>query len=323
MIAARAVAVLCLLAAPLLAAPRANAGPALAAVALPDGGDVRTAILVGPSGEVYEPAGPATWTRRSGGGIAADVIAAATANGELFAIGRSTPLYRRRAGVWQAVRLGQRGGIVWGTGPLPALAVGRHVFVLSRTGWTRAGQAPPAVTAVWATAERDIVVAAGGALWRLRGGGFARVPKPAAATGVFGDAPWALTDGAAIDLTRPRAVAPLSTGPIAAAAAAGDAVWFLIALPDGSFVLERHPAPPVLARRPTVRPAPRPPIQLTAVPVPAGALITGLVVDRLGRALILTRDGAVQVWADGAWTAGTVGDALPPPRTGAGPARTR
>jgi hypothetical protein len=318
--AARAAAVLCLLAAPLLAAPRAIAGPAIAAAALPDGGDVNAAILVGPSGEVYEPAAPGTWSRRSGGGIAADVLSAAAAGGELFAIGRTTPLYRRRAGVWQAVRLGQRGAVIWGSGPTPALAVGRHVFLLSRTGWTRVGQAPPAVTAVWATGERDVLVAASGALWRLRGSGFARLPRPATATGVFGEAPWALVAGFAFDLTRLRPVLPLTTGAVAAAAAAGDAVWFLIALPTGAFVLERHPRPAAGARPP---PGPRPSIQLTAVPVAAGALVTGLLVDRIGRALIVTRDGAVHVWADGAWTAGVVGDALPPPRTGAGPARTR
>jgi hypothetical protein len=316
--AARAAAMSCLLAASLLAAPRANAGPAIAAAALPDGGDVNAAILVGPSGEVYEPAAPGTWTRRSGGGIAADVLYAAAAAGELFASGRSTPLYRRRAGVWQAVRLGQRGPVVWGSGPTPSLAVGRHVFVLSRTGWTRVGQAPPAVTAVWATGEREVLIAASGALWRLRGSGFARVPKPATATGVFGEAPWALVAGFAFDLIRLRPVLPLTTGAVAAVAAAGESVWFLVALPTGAFVLERHP-------RPSVRPGPgpRPSIQLTAVPVAAGALITGLLVDRIGRALIVTRDGAVQVWASGAWTAGVVGDALPPPRTGVGPARTR
>jgi hypothetical protein len=197
-------------------------------------------------------------------------------------------------------------------------AAGRHVFVLSRTGWTRVGQAPPAVTAVWATGEREVLIAASGALWRLRGSGFARVPKPATATGVFGEAPWALVAGFAFDLTRLRPVLPLTTGAVAAVAAAGESVWFLVALPTGAFVLERHPRPPV---RPG--PGPRPSIQLTAVPVAAGALITGLLVDRIGRALIVTREGAVQVWASGAWTAGVVGDALPPPRTGVGPARTR
>jgi hypothetical protein len=317
MIAARAAAVACVLAALPLAPRPADAGPALAAAVLPAADDVRSALLIGPSGEVYEPAAAATWNRRSGGGIASDVAGAALGAGDLYAVGRSTPLYRRRAGVWQALRLGQRGPVLWGTGPTPSLAVGRHVFILGRGGWTRVGQAAMAVTSLWATADRDVVLIAGGAPWRLRGSSFVRVPRPAIASAVFGTiGPWLLSAGTAIGLGRPRAVVPLSAGAVRTAMIAGDAVWFVIAPPTGPLVLERHVQPATATAR-------RPPIQIIATPVAIDAAIAAVLVDRIGRALIVTRDGGVQVWADGAWTAGAVSDALPPSRAGAGPARTR
>ena len=325
---ARAVAVACLLA--LAAGPRlAAARPGLVAAVLPSAAgstpgadDVRAAVLIGPTGEVYQPGAPGTWTRRSGGGVAADVVGASAGLGELFVAGASTPLYRRRDGVWQAMRLGQRGAIVLGAGPLPAVAVGRHVFVQTRTGWTRVGQAPLPVTALWAAPERDVVVAAGGVLWRLRGGSWQRLVKPAApsaivgtgawASGVGGTGPWALAGASAYDLARGRAVTARTPGAIAAATATRDAVWLLIVSGAGPMVLERHGLAPGAAAEPPL-----------ATPLPADASLAAMLVDASGRVLLATRAGAVHLWADGAWTRPALVDELPAPRRGAAPARSR
>jgi hypothetical protein len=296
----------------------ADARPIAAAVlASPD--DVRAAVLVGPAGEVYEPDAPGTWKRRVGGGVAGDVTGAAAGGGDLFAIGASTPLYRRRAGSWQAMRLGQRGAVVLGTGPVPAVAIGRHVFLQSRAGWTRVGQAPLPVTALWAGGDRDVVLAAGGVLWRLRGASWMRLPRPqapigvagatASGAGIAGSGPWALTARVAVDLARGRAVTAQSPGSIIAATTSPQGIWLLIASPT-ALAIERHALPPAA------------PLTL-APPVAGDATIAAFLADRAGRLLIATRGGDVHVWADGAWTAGAVSDELPAPRKGAAPARSQ
>src|SRR5262245_5430472 len=117
MIAARAVAVGVALA----AAGPAAAAPAVVAVVNADAADVRAAVLVGPSAELYEPDRQGAWTRKSGGGIAAEVVAAVQAGDAVYAAGETTPLYRRRDGMWAAVRFGERGRPLVGRGPVPSV----------------------------------------------------------------------------------------------------------------------------------------------------------------------------------------------------------
>src|SRR3954469_3060132 len=94
-----------------LALVLASAGAALAdplATAVTPGDDVRRTILVGPSGQVWEPDGQGGWTRTVGGGVGAEVQGAALAD-ELIIAGKATPLFRRHDDAWYGLRLGERG----------------------------------------------------------------------------------------------------------------------------------------------------------------------------------------------------------------------
>jgi len=303
MIAARAVAVGVALA----AAGPAAAAPAVVAV-VSGGADVRAAVLVGPSGELYEPDRQGAWARRSGGGVAIEVVGAVQAGDAVYAAGASTPMYRRRDGVWAAVRFGQRGRPLIGRGPLPSVAIGRQVFVLSRGKWIRVGEAPEGATALWAGGERNVAVIAAGAAWRLRGYAFARLPRPTGAVDVFGDQPWALAAAGAQHLDRGRAVAVATPGAtVVAAAAVADTVWLLVAPASGPLVLERHGKTS----------------ENVPTDIPASTGLAGMIADAQGKVLIAARDGTIWIWADGAWAPGRVANALPAGPAGPAPAHTR
>lgn len=284
--------------------PRTASTDRVVAVAA-DPTDVTKAVLVGPSGQVYEP-DQGDWVRRRGGGVAADVSGAAIAGGELVVAGRAMPMYRRTGDTWYALRLGEDGLTRFGTGPTPALVIRRQVFVHTKgRTWTRLGTLPGKVaTALWASGK-NVWIADGGGVYRLKGKAFVRAGDPVDA--LAGGTPWGLTPAGLRHLTSGRTVpAELDGAPVtilAAGGAPGSAELFVVAEAAGK---------PVLARASKTG--------LTRVDdVPVAGAIAGVAVDKAGAVLVAFRDGQVAVRAGGTWATGQVTDQLPADRGGPGP----
>ncbi len=270
----------------------------IAAIA-PDPTNVRAAILVGPSGQVFAPRATG-WHRPHAGGTAAPLAHVARLGGTLYALATTVPPFRWQGGAWHAVPLKgkRRGAAVPGSGPAPALAYGRAIVVATATGWIEVRGAPAAPTALWAASEREVWIAARGAIWKRRGNGFARVTDGGALTG--GDAPWRLDGDRARDLatgttTRARG------GAVLAAAHGPDAVWLLVR-GDRGVVVEHHGT-----------------AVATHVPPPGGWAF--LWADRHGQVAIATPTGEVAVLVEDVWEPFTVDTALPAARPGPGAAR--
>jgi hypothetical protein len=296
----------------LVASSTAVAQPRIAAVVAPArDADVRTATLVGPSGQLYLGDGSGRWARRAAGGIAADVTAALRSGADLIVAGPATPLYRFDGSAWSAHKLGQSGRIVVGRGPVPAVAIGKHIFLekpadprnkAARPGWIRIGEAIGPIIALWAASPRKVLVVTAAGVHALRGRELVRTG--AAVDAIVGDVPWGITADGATNLARARDSLP-AAGTIAATA--GATAPYLLTT-DGTTLrlVGRTPAGPISVD----------------VPVTAGAAIAGLVADHTGRVLVVTADGELHVYADNAWTSGTLVDELPAPRPGPGPAPT-
>ncbi|HVV85142.1 MAG TPA: hypothetical protein VHE35_18905 [Kofleriaceae bacterium] len=307
---ASAIALLLALAAgPATLAPRTAAAEPLAAATTPVD-DVRRTILVGPSGQLWQPDGQGGWTRSAGGGVGTDVQGIAVAD-DLIIAGSGTPLFRRHDDAWYGLRLGERGKTHLGTGPAPAVSIGKEVFVWARGAWTRVATADRPVVALWAESDRKLFVATDRAVLRLAGKKL--VPAlPLAAVRFAGRAPLALTaDGVVHDLATRAALAPTADGQPVTADAATQA-------PDGTpWILGRAGADRALVRRTRTgwerRPAP---------PLAADDTVVHLAVDGSGRVLVATAAGAIHLAdAAGAWTRGTLTTRLPDAKPGPGPAR--
>jgi hypothetical protein len=278
--------------------------------------DVKKSILVGPSGQVWEPDGAGTWTRNREGGVAADVRGATLAGTALVVAGKSTPLYRRDPIGWIAMRLGERGRTVVGSGPRPSIAIGKNVFVWAGTSWKRVGRTAGNVIALWAANEIKVVAVTDTGVGKLAGAGaFAPIPgAPAlAGLGTGGPATWGVTaDGAAYEVATRRIHRPTVGGApmtIAFVAVGGDKAWALGSTPVG----------PALARfhKGAWGEAIAPPIAADDAPF-------ALVADTSGALLVVTRAGAVHLAAaDGTWSTGNRTETLPAATPGPGPARGR
>jgi len=292
----------------LLLASTAARADVIAAIA-PATDDVRRSIPVGPSGQVWEPDGAGTWTRK------ADVRGAVVAGNALVVAGKSAPLYRREAIGWIAMRLGERGRTVVGTGPRPALAVGRTIFVWAGTAWKRVGRTAANVTAVWAASETKIVIATEGGLVRFTAGGFAPVPAAPVVAGLGSGGPtaWAVTaDGAAYEVATRRIHRPTAGGApmtVGFVAVSKDAAWALGSTPAGPALTQFHKGAWS---------------EVIAPPIAADDSALAIVADTSGALLVVTRAGALHFLpAGGSWTAGTRTEALPVATPGPGPARGR
>ncbi len=302
-----------LVAAALAGTAAATAARADAIAALAPADDVRRAVVVGPSCQVWEPDGAGTWTRRAAGGCAADVHGAVLAGGSLVVVGRSVPLFRRDGGLWHALRLGERGRTVLGAGPRPSLAIGRLVFVWAGGTWKRVGRAPANVTALWAASDSQVLAVADGLLLHLAGGALTPVPgaPPPPVVRFGGDRPWAITaDGGAYDVTARRVHRPTRGGEaltISAIASTADTAWALGTTAAGWALARFHKGTWS---------------EEAAPPLAAGDAVVAIVVDRRGALLVATARGDLHLREPGqAWTAGTRALALPTGATGPGPAR--
>ena len=189
---------------------------------------------------------------------------------------------------------------------MPSVAIGKHVFVekpataTTRAGWTRVVEVPVGpVIALWASPKKVLIATADG-VHTIRQKQLVRVG--ATVDAILGDLPWGISPAGATDLARNRDNLA-AAGTIAGAAGAASP-WLLTS--DGS----------------TLRLAGRAITAPVELPIPAGTTIAGVLADRADRILIVTTGGAVHVFADGAWSAGTVVDELPAARPGPGPAPT-
>lgn len=171
-----------MLLAALLWATAAGAEPAPSApvsvtAALPTAEGV---VLIGSSGQIYEPSGPLAWKRRGAGGVAVDVLGALHAGDTLYAAGERTPLFARQGEAWFASPLPNGGPVAVSTGA-PAVAVGRHLYTPEGGQWRRLISARSPIVALWAgprtsyvATERGDLARADGRRWRTL-----RSPLPA------------------------------------------------------------------------------------------------------------------------------------------------
>ncbi len=134
--------------------PAAMEGDARLVAVLSNKGGAPT--LVGKSGEMYEPTADMQWRRSGAGGVSTDVRALYRAGGGLFAVGSRAPLFRKRAGLWSAFHLGNRGRSAVSPTRMPMISVGRHIYELTGKSWTRVASAKGAVRALYASRAKQV-----------------------------------------------------------------------------------------------------------------------------------------------------------------------
>ena len=307
MITGRALAAIAIALATLTPAARADE---LAAIAVAD--DPLASVLIGPSGQVWEPDGHGAWVRRREGGVAADV-GGAVLTSTVVVTGKASPPYRLEAHGWQAVRLGERGKTIAGRGPRAAIAIGRNLFVWKAGAWARVGVVPAAVVAVWAASDSKVYVAGTDRIWRLAGKRFVDHAPTLAITGfAIGAAPLAVTaDGQLVDVATRKTTAIVVDGaPLAAAqvATATDGTPWVAGTRSGTFAVARRL---------------RAGWQAVVVPtVAADDRALGLAIGADGAVVMPMASGAVWVWRDGSgWTAAALTDGRAAGPAGPAPAR--
>lgn len=219
------------------------------------------------------------------------------------------------------------------TGPVPALAVGRHIYTWDKDAWIRRTAGPAKVTAVWAASGTSILVAgADGTLARFDRGRLTPVR-----TGLPPDDPIALLIGAAPNQvygrTQGGAWLRIDRAGTARVTLAQELTGFEEQAaglgPDGALWLAGSVAADAGARRTLLARADKNRLLAAdALAAPADgdryAVVWGTAAT--GELLVATRAGVLRLRArDGTWTEGHVSGELPsaPVRRGAGPARAR
>jgi hypothetical protein len=167
---------------------------------------------------------------------------------------------------------------------------------------------------VWAASETSVFAAEAGGVVRLVGRGF-RVHTAIPIVGFgSGQSPWAVTaDGALLEVIPKRIHRPAANAtPIAlekVTVRTDRTAWALGRTSDGTAVIHQSSGDWKIAPAPSLAP---------------GEVVVGFAVDRHGMILIATQQGAIHLSAaDGTWSQGVISDALPAPRSGPSPARTR
>lgn len=273
--------------------------------AAPD--DAHTAIAIGPSGEAYAPSAAHVWTRRAGGGIAADVVATSRAGDVALAAVAGEPPYElvppsaHDAGGWSVMNLGRRASAILGRGPRATAAVGKTVFALERGKATRIADAPAVVLALGASAKAIAVETERG-LARWDGRAWKPLAKAPHHVAALLDARWALVDRGVVDLDSGAVTAwPAGFAPEAVALAG-----------DGAIVAAHGAQLATIDRGKVARE--------TIAAATLASPVVAIAADRSGRIVIATRDGELWLRERGAWTAGELHAELPPPHAGSPPA---
>jgi len=291
----------------------------IAAVAPAD--DARKAIVIGTSGEVYEPDGKGAWVHKLPSSTANALVSAGRAggpaathgashggsdggtDGTIVALGDGV-VYRLAANGWSAIRLTQHGKAILGAGARSLAAVGRQLFALDQLPSgepTRLASAPSNIVAIGAGAKA-IIVATEAGVWKLESGKLVALRSLPAHLRIVSDR-WAIADRGAVDLTTTKLTgwpSDLTIG--VAAATSGDA---LIAIGTSRAGLEL-----VTLRRGKLE---RDPLGITGTAV-------GVVVDRASRAMVALSDGRIALRDKAGWTTTQVTDELPAEHPGPAPA---
>jgi hypothetical protein len=306
-----------------LLSARAHGAPPVIAALAPSDRDARTAVVIGPNGQAYEPDGKGAWTRHHASALADDV-ARATRAGSVVIVGTAGPPYAFRAGVWDLVVLGLHAKAVLGRGPRATAAFGRQVFGLETGKPVRLADAPGPV-AMLGAGIKAIVVQTDQGLAKNEGKGWkpiANAPKQVLA---LLDDRWALVDHGLLDLRSQKLTAWPAGFHVASAIAIDDfvvavglqgAAAELVTLKAGKL---DHEA-----------------IVLTAVVTPdavvtssaklgtGAAAIVAVAADRTGRVVVAARDGQLAIRDKaGAWTQGALFDPPTVAHPGSPPAESK
>jgi hypothetical protein len=288
-------------------ATAAPAPPALRIAAVAPADDARKAVVIGTSGEVYEPDGKGAWVHRLQSSTADALVAAGraggAAGGPVVALGEGV-VYRLAANGWSAIRLVQHGKAILGAGARSLAAVGRQLFALdqlTRGEPTRLALAPANILAVGASGKA-IVLATEAGVWKLDGAKLVALKTVPRRARIVSDR-WALAERGAVDLTTEKLTAWPSGLTIGVAVAAPDDA--LVAISAGRAGLEL-----VTLRGGKLA---RDPLGITGTAV-------GIVVDRAGRAMVALSDGRIALRDKAGWTTTQVTDEPPAAHPGPAPA---
>ena len=267
--------------------------------------DARRAIAIGPAGQVYEPDGKGAWVRTHAGGLAAEVVASATAGGSVIAGAKNAPPFRLRGGAWNALDLGLKAKAILGAGSRAVAAVGKGVFALDGAVPKKLAEAPAPVLAL-GSSKAGVVIATDRGLLRLQGTAFKPVKGPKRVQALLDDR-WALVDRGALDLKTMKAY----TWP------AGLRVGDAMVVGDGLVAVASHGKALELV---TIKAGA---LAHEKVPAPDPSAVVGVVADAAGRVVIAMRDGTLAVRDGASWTATTVRESLAPAKPGPAPATSK
>jgi hypothetical protein len=301
----------------------ACAGASVVAAVAPSSSDVRKAVVVGPTGQVYEPTGKGEWVRRRAGGIAGLVTGAASAAGIAIVEVRNAPPFKLVAGAWTAITLSPKARATLGAGTRVIAATGKAVFALDRGDAKQLADLPARISAIGASAKHAVALTDKG-VFELTGAATAwraikKLPKRITLRGLISDR-YASTDRGVLDLTTMKSTAWPAGVRVDEIAAAGTTIVALAATGARAKPLELV----VLTGKPAARG--KPAVVREPTPFDGSADVVALVIDDDRRVLLATRDGRIALRAAGAWdgagswTVTQVRDEVPEPRPGAGPA---
>jgi hypothetical protein len=282
----------------------AAATPTLVALAPAD--DARNVIAIGPAGQIYEPDGSGAWVRRQAGGVAAEVVAAATVGTTVIAGAKGAPPFKLKGGAWTAMNLGLRAKAILGTGSRALAAVGKSVFALDRAQPQKLAEAPGSITAL-AASKTGVVIATDKGLMKLAGSVFKPVKQgPKSVRALVSDR-WALVERGLFDLKTMKAIAWPTGIHIALATTLGND-FIGVSQHDNTVELVTIKAGKVVRE---------------AVPIDNPGPVVGIVADTHARVALALRDGRIALRDQGAWTVSEVREELATAKPGPAPAESQ
>jgi len=318
-----AIAVFCSV---LTASAAADAAPATLAAIAP-AGDVRKAVAIGPTGQLYEPDGKGAWVRRRAGGTSENITGAIAVggNGTVIATAKnSNPFKLTKTGTWSAIVIAPKEKPIMGTGTRVLAAMGKKVFAFDTTAAepTKLADVPSPVIAIAASRSRAIAVTPKG-LYELQGASWKQIKKaPKTVRSLVSDR-WAIVDRGVLDLKTLQTIAWPAGVRVDETAAVGDTLYAVAAKGKSRELLTLSPraaAKAKAAKGAKAAPAAAAAFDREEIPLASSVAIVGVVADEGKRVAVATRDGKVAVRAGGTWTTAEVTDELPAAKPGPAPA---
>lgn len=265
-------------------------------------GPPSAAVVIGKTGETYEPDGKGAWIRRADGSIAGDVVAATRAGDVAVAeVAHAPPFERLHGGGWSVMNVGLHANALLGRGPRPTAAVGKAIFALEPGKATKLADAPAPVLAVAASAKTLVAETERG-LARWEGAKWTPLAKAPHHVAVLLDPKWATVERGVVDLDTGKVTAwPAGFHPLVATSV-GDAIY---AASERELVTVEHGA-----------------ASKDALPALASPVVA-ITAERGGRVLVATRAGQLAQRIAGTWTTTELRDAPFTPHDGPPPAESR